>query len=185
VTNVSNLSFRLRNTATNALIPAGVTYNATTRVATLNPTADLAPGTSYTAELIGTGVNGIRSGTVRLVNTSWAFTTAADTTAPTVTATLPTANQTGVALNVSPRADFSERVVGVSGTTVRLRVGQSATAGAFVNAQVTLNAAGTRATLNPNNNLARNTFYTLVLTAPIRDASGNQLATTTRRFTTR
>jgi Ca2+-binding RTX toxin-like protein len=185
VTNVSGQSFRLRNTVTNTLVGAVVTYNATTRVATLNPNANLAPGTSYTAQLIGTGINGIRSGTARLTNTSWTFTTAADTTAPTASAAGPTANQTGVALGTNVLVAFSERVVGVNGTTVRLRIGQSPTAGTVVGAAVTLNAAGTRATLNPNNNLARNTFYTVVVTAPIRDTSGNQIATTSWTFRTR
>jgi hypothetical protein len=182
---VSGQSFRLRNTVTNTLVGAVVTYNATTRVATLNPNANLAPGTSYTAQLIGTGINGIRSGTARLTNTSWTFTTAADTTAPTASAAGPTANQTGVALGTNVLVAFSERVVGVNGTTVRLRIGQSPTAGTVVGAAVTLNAAGTRATLNPNNNLARNTFYTVVVTAPIRDTSGNQIATTSWTFRTR
>ncbi len=48
VTGVSATTVVLRNTASNALIPAAVTYNAATRQVTLNPNANLAALTSYT-----------------------------------------------------------------------------------------------------------------------------------------
>jgi hypothetical protein len=51
-----------------------------------------------------------------------------------------------------------------------------------------VNAAGTRVTLNPNANLARNTTYRLTLSgggSGIRDMAGNALVTLTTHFRTR
>lgn len=53
-------------------VPAGLSYNAATRTATLNPSAKLARGTRYTATLMG----GIKdSAGNALVPVSWSFTT--------------------------------------------------------------------------------------------------------------
>jgi hypothetical protein len=52
-----------------------VTYNATTRVATLNPNATLAANTRFTATLTG-GAAAIRdAGGNPIPTTSWSFTT--------------------------------------------------------------------------------------------------------------
>jgi hypothetical protein len=60
---------------TGALIPAAVTYNPTTRMVILNPTATLAARTKYTATLTG-GVAGIRDAAGNsLAATIWSFTT--------------------------------------------------------------------------------------------------------------
>ena len=76
---VNTASFAIRPTSAPASAPiAGtVAYNATTRIATLNPTANLAGGTNYTVTLTG-GPTAIRDlqGTP-LANTSWTFTTVA------------------------------------------------------------------------------------------------------------
>jgi hypothetical protein len=69
-------------TAGGAAVTAAVTYNATTHVATLNPTATLAANTKYTATLVGGPLTGptpnIRdvAGNA-LANKSWSFTTGA------------------------------------------------------------------------------------------------------------
>ncbi|HEX2248552.1 MAG TPA: Ig-like domain-containing protein, partial [Arthrobacter sp.] len=82
VTGVSGTTFTLKNAA-GTVIPAAVSYNATTRVATLNPSANLAADTRYTATLTG-GTTAIRDtlGT-SLASTSWSFITGP---APTITA---------------------------------------------------------------------------------------------------
>jgi hypothetical protein len=59
--------------------------------------------------------------------------------------------------------------------------------GATVSAALTVNAAGTKVTVNPDVNLARNTFYRLTLTGGstgIRDAFDNALPTTSINFRT-
>jgi methionine-rich copper-binding protein CopC len=189
VTGIAANSVILRNPAGTAL-PAALAFNATTRVLTVNPNADLTPGTAYTLNLLGTlpgGGAGIRNAAgLRLANTAIGFTTAADVTAPTVTAVNPANNATRVNPNTNVVATFSERVQGVTTATMVLR---NTVTGASVNATVTLNAAGTAATLNPVANLARNTVYQVTLTggaANIRDTAGNALTgPVTASFTTR
>ncbi len=76
----TNPSFELRRVSNNVRVGAAVSYNATTRTATLNPGANLAAGVQYTATLVG-GATTIRSttGAVPLATQSWTFTTAAQT----------------------------------------------------------------------------------------------------------
>jgi len=183
VTGVGSTTFTLK-TGT-ASVAATVSYNATTRVATLDPSADLAAGTQYTATLTG-GTSAIRDAANNpLASGTWTFTTAAgDTTAPTVTARTPAAGATGVRrANPTITATFSEAVSGVSGTTVRLRT----TSGSTVTASVSYNATTRVVTLVPGSTLASSTRYTVTLTGgatAIRDAAGNPLTTVTWTFTT-
>jgi hypothetical protein len=74
VTGVDDATFTLRNNVTGAAVAAAVTYDATTRVATLNPTAALAPATTYTATLAGFSD---LAGNPFLAAQSWSFTTEA------------------------------------------------------------------------------------------------------------
>jgi Ca2+-binding RTX toxin-like protein len=183
VAGVNGTNFRLRNTATNALIPAAVTYNATTHVATLNPTANLAPSTQYTATLTG-GAAAIRDAALGtpLATTSWSFTTL--NTPPTVIARTPGVNAVLVGRGTNVTATFSEPVTGVSTATVLLT---RVSTGVTVAATVTLNAAGTIATLNPTPNLAALAQYRVTLVggpAAIRDTAGAPLTTVTWVFTT-
>ena len=71
VTGTTTASVVLR-TPSGATVPAVVTYNATTRRATLNPNATLAARTRYTFGL-GSGVRDLAGNW--LTPTSWAFTT--------------------------------------------------------------------------------------------------------------
>ncbi len=173
----------LRNPA-GQQIAATVGYNATLQRVRLNPSANLATNTVYTVTLTG-GPAAIRSATgVPLTTTSWSFTTEGPS-APTVTATTPAAGTTGVARGTNAIANFSQAVVGVNGTTFQLR---NTNTNAVVAAVVTINNAGTRAVLNPNNALARNTQFRATLTGgagAIRSAAGGvPLATTSWVFTT-
>lgn len=91
---VSNATFTLTN-GSGSPVPAAVTYDATTRVATLNPTANLAADTRYTATLNG-GELAIRdaAGNV-LAPTTWTFLTGPK---PGITAESPASGATGVSL---------------------------------------------------------------------------------------
>jgi hypothetical protein len=192
VAGVNGTTFTLRRVSNNTLVGAGVTYNATTRTATLNPNANLVAGVQYRATLTG-GAAAIRvapNGTP-LTTTSWTFTT--DGTAPTVftgagTLTNPLAGATGFSRTANVVTEFSEPMVlgGITATTVRL---QRVSTGAIVTAVVTsANLNGrTRAILNPGVTLAANAQYRVLLTGgatALRDLSGNPLATQNRTFTT-
>jgi len=186
VVNVSNTTVLLRRNSDGVGLGKTVAYNAATRTVTVNPNANLAQNTSYTLTLVGTGAGGIQDASgLHLATTAIVFTTAGDTTAPTVTATTPPNNSVGVSRNANQVVNFSERVVGVSDASVQL---VDRANGNVLPATLTLNAAGNRLTINPAANLAANTAYDLKLlggAALIRDAVGNPLADTTIGFRTR
>ncbi|MHA7263040.1 phytase [Arthrobacter sp. TMN-37] len=73
---VTSTTFTLKTGTTT--VPAAVTYNSTDRVATLNPGADLAAGTTYTATIKG-GASGVKDtgGNPLASDRTWTFTTAA------------------------------------------------------------------------------------------------------------
>ena len=187
VINVSNTTVTLRTTAGNVGVGKVTTYNAATRTVTINPNANLAQSTSYTLTLSGAGAGGIQdTGGQHLATTTIVFTTAGDTTAPTVTSSVPANGAVGVAPGVTATVNFSERIQGASDASVVL---VNRATGAVIPATVLItNAAGTRMTVNPTPTLARNTAYDLKLlggAALLRDVAGNPLADTTIGFTTR
>ena len=177
VTGVSGTTFTLEGPGATA-VAATVSYNASTRVATLDPSASLAAGTTYTARLTS-GITDLA--TNPLAPVSWSFTTAAaDTTAPTVTGRSPAVDATDIAIGTNVTATFSEDVTGVSGTTFTLE-GPGATA---VAATVSYNASTRVATLDPSASLAAGTTYTARLTSGITDLATNPLAPVSWSFTT-
>jgi glucose/arabinose dehydrogenase len=76
---VGSGTFELRDPS-NALVPATVTYNATTNAATLRPTAPLATSSTYTATIRG-GSAGVKdaAGNALAQSFTWSFTTAGAT----------------------------------------------------------------------------------------------------------
>jgi methionine-rich copper-binding protein CopC len=176
VTGVSGSTVTLR--AANRSVAATVSYDAATRVATLDPTAQLAAGTTYTATISSGVVDAARN---TLAATSWTFTTAApDTAPPSVTGRTPATGATGVSLDAAVTVTFSEPVTGVTGTALTLRTSN----GALVPAAVGYDAATRTATLDPNATLASGARYTVGISNSVRDAAGNRLATTSWVFTT-
>jgi hypothetical protein len=174
---VSGTTFELRSPA-GTLVAAAVSYSATTRVATLNPTVDLAGGITYTATVRG-GTAGVQDLAANPLasDSVWSFTTAGDSTAPTITSRSPLAGATGVAIGANVTATFSEAVAAasVTTTTVELR----SPAGVLIPAVVSLDASARTVTLNPNANLANNTTYTATVrggASGVKDLVGNALA---------
>jgi subtilisin family serine protease/methionine-rich copper-binding protein CopC len=180
VKGVSATTFRLRDKSTGASVSATVTYDSSTRTATLNPGTALGVGRSYTASL----TSGIadRTGN-KLAASSWTFTTATsgDTTRPKVKARTPAANATGVSRAAVVTVTFNEPVRNLSGTTFKLA---SKSTGGAVSATVTYDATTRRATLKPARHLAAGTSYVASVTNGVTDRSGNRLAATSWTFTT-
>ena len=180
VQGVGTATFILRNAA-GGTIPAAVSYNATTRTATLDPATSLAVDGTFTATLVG-GSTAIRDAAgTPLASTSWTFVTGP---APTVTGTTPRSNATLVRRGNDISATFSEQVEGVNGTTFTLK---NAATGAVVSATVFRNGTTNQWVLDPQTSLAAKTKYTVAVTGGaggIRDLAGNQLATWTWQFTT-
>jgi hypothetical protein len=98
-----------------------------------------------------------------------------DTTAPTVTGRSPAPNATGVPVNSSVTATFSESV---SSITFTLKNGSTTIASSF-----SYNNGNLTATLTPNAALSPSTTYTASVSGA-RDASGNVMSTVNWSFTT-
>ncbi|MCP3421037.1 DUF4082 domain-containing protein [Nocardioides pinisoli] len=170
----SSIAFELRAPG-GAVVPATTSYDATSRTATLRPSAALAASTTYTAAL--SGARDVAGNQMDAV--TWSFTTdAPDTTSPTVTGRTPAAGATGVALGVSPTATFSEAVQ-ASSITFELR----GPGGTLVPGTTTYDGPTRTATLDPGSNLAASTGYTATVSGA-RDASGNQMQPVSWSFTT-
>ena len=95
-TTVNGSTFTLKQGTT--AVPAVVTYNAATRTATVDPTADLQAGLVYTATVMG-GASGVKdtSGNTLANSGTWSFTTAAGGSPLSVTSVTPANGATGVA----------------------------------------------------------------------------------------
>ena len=156
-------------------------------MATLDPNANLAAATTYTATLKG-GSGGVKdlAGNPLAADVTWSFTTAAappaDTTPPTVTATSPANNATGVAVGNNITATFSEAIDPATLTTTTFLLGRRG------RRPGQLQRHDRVATLDPNANLAAATTYTATLkggNGGVKDLAGNPLAAdVTWSFTT-
>jgi hypothetical protein len=188
---INTSTFELRD-ASNALVPATVTYNASTFVATLTPSSALATSTTYTATVKG-GATDPRAkdvaGNALAANVSWSFTTAAaaDTTPPTVTTTTPASGATNVTTSTTVTAAFSEAMNASTITTSTFQLRNPA--GTLVTATVAYNATTRVATLTPSSALTGGpTTYTATVvggTNGVKDLAGNSLASNqTWSFTT-
>src|SRR3989454_95453 len=164
---ITTSTFRLRAAGSTADVPATVTVNAAGTLATLTPSSPLAAGTVYTATVAAAVTD--TSGTALGADSLWSFTT---DVAPTVTAQAPAPGATGVPLNTTVTATFSKAMNAASITTSTFRL-RAAGSTADVPATVTVNAAGTLATLTPSSPLAAGTHYT----APVASAAPIPTAT--------
>src|SRR5437016_607365 len=109
-----------------AAVAGTVSYAGVT--ATFTPASVLAPVTAYTAT-ITTGAKDL-AGNGLAANFNWSFTTGVtpDTTRPLVSATVPAAAATAVAINQTITAAFSNAMDPVTSTTANFTLKQGATA---------------------------------------------------------
>jgi hypothetical protein len=94
-----------------------------------------------------------------------------DTTAPTVSSTVPADSATAVAVTSNVTASFSEAMdsATITATTFTLKQGSIAVGGVVT-------YSGTTATFNPSISLAGATVYTATVTTGAKDEAGNALA---------
>lgn len=141
-------------------------------IANFNPDSNLDPVSTYTCR-ITTGAKDLAGNTLATTYT-WEFATSAmpDTTAPTVTLTDPSQNQTDVPTNKIFAVTFSENMdtttIKTSTFTVTKPDG-SALAG-------TVNYSGKIANFTPAATLANSSTYTARITTGAKDLAGNALA---------
>ena len=109
-------------------------------------------------------------------NYSWSFTTSAavDNTPPTVSSVSPLNSATGVSINTTVTANFSEAINGstVTGTTFQLRDAGNNLVSA------TISSSSNQITLTPTAALTASTTYTVTITggaSGVKDLAGNAL----------
>src|SRR5207245_2400368 len=90
--------------------------------------------------------------------------------APTVTVQAPAPGATGVPLNTTVTASFSKAMNAATITTATFRL-RAAGSTADVPATVTVNAAGTLATLTPSSPLGAGTVYSATVAGRVTDAT--------------
>ncbi|MEO5904907.1 MAG: Ig-like domain-containing protein [Gemmatimonadaceae bacterium] len=181
-TTINTTNIRLAETATSNSVAGTVSYNAATNTATFTPSAPLSNNISYTLT-VTTGVKDV-AGNALAANSTATFTTVPDTTAPTIIATSPINNATGVPVGTVVKVTFSEAMdaTTINATNFKLNV---TAGGAVVTGTVTYDAATRVATFTPSASLALSTKYTATVTTGVKDAAGNPLATNaTFDFTT-
>jgi hypothetical protein len=180
VTGVGASTFVLKSPS-GAVIPAAVSYSADTRTATLNPAANLANDTKYTAALLG-GTAAIRDAAgTPLATTGWTFTTGP---APLITGMTPRSGATLIRRANNIAVTFSEAIQGAGTSTISVK---NMATGARMAATVTRYGTTNQWILNPTATLAARTSYTVTVTggpAAIRDLAGNTLKSASWTFTT-
>jgi hypothetical protein len=188
-TSVSSSNFLLKETVSSTPVAGSLAFSAANAVFT--PTAVLLPSTGYTVTVKGgsLGVSDL-AGNVMAADYVWSWTTAAsgDTVAPTVTSSNPADLATGVCVNKTVNATFSEAMdpLSLSNASFSLAV----TGGAAVDGLVTYDALSRIASFNPTGNLTGtpSTSYTATIkggTAGVKDLAGNAMVgDTSLRFST-
>jgi len=132
------------------------------------PSGPFALNTIYTAT-ITTGARNL-IGTPMMSNYVWTFTTGA-LAAPTVISTDPANNATGVVLNKTIAANFSELMNPLTINATTFTVNQGTT---LISGVVTY--SGTTATFNPAANLLPGLVYTATITTGAKNLAGTALA---------
>ncbi|WP_251036596.1 Ig-like domain-containing protein [Arthrobacter sp. ISL-28] len=146
-------------------VAAAVTYNSTDRVATLNPGADLAAGTTYTATIRG-GSSGVKdvAGNALASDRTWTFTTAAVGGGTSETVTLTATADSYVSSGATGTNNGTSVMLGVDNSPVEatyLKFDLSAYAGRTLeSATLQLRSAGSGSTGKQNVKLVANDSWT-------------------------
>jgi hypothetical protein len=172
---ISSSTFTLTGSGT-AAISGLVAYAAIGNTLTFIPSANLAPGTLFTAT-ITTGAQNL-AGVALTANYVWTFTTGAApaVTPPEVASTVPVNGATNVPLNQAVSATFTEAMNPLTITTATFLL--TGPGGISVAGTVSYDAIHFIATLTPSAPLTASTTYTADVTTGATDLAGNPLGTT-------
>ena len=158
--------------ANGQVVPAGVSYDAGARTATLTPAAPLVLMSSY-GVTVGGAIRAADGGALDPV--SWSFGTAASRPpAPAPTELLPTSGASGVANGARVLATFDTALD--PGTVTPQTFTLTPSGGIPVAATVSYDAVAKRAVLTPSAALAPGRSYVATLGTQIRSTSGEPLA---------
>ncbi|TAK85324.1 MAG: DUF3494 domain-containing protein [Betaproteobacteria bacterium] len=159
-----------------------VTYAVVAKTATFTPTTTLPASTLLTAtittgatDLAGNALAGNQAALPAASNFVWTFTTSAapDTTPPTVTLLNPADLATGMCLQKTVNATFSEAMDPLTITTATFTLAAGVTP---VSGTVAYDVASRVATFTSTSALAANTSFTATVTTGAKDLAGNALA---------
>ena len=155
-------------------ITGTVTYSVNGNAATFRPVNNLPASTICTAT-VTTGVRDV-AGNAMAAPFTWNFTTgaSADSTAPTVSSTIPAANATGVARNTPVSANFSEAMDPATISNANFTL--ACPAGTPISGTVTYAVNGNVATFRPASALPASTVCTATISTGVRDVAGNAMA---------
>ena len=151
--NASSLSMTLRQGSQS--VAGAATYDAATRTATFKPTASLAGGTTFTASVDASSVDGTQMAAPRI----WNFATV-DTAPVSVTSTAPASGADNVSSGSTVTATFDKAI-----TQSTLAFSLKTAAGATVNGTTTYSATDRMATFTPSTALAGSTTYNASVSA--------------------
>ena len=182
---ISPSSFSLANTGplggrmavsgknSSTLVAGDLKYNGETFTMSFTPTAKLIAGTNYSATVFAT-VKDLK-GNAMQVDYVWTFSTATAASgagvSPTVSSTDPVNVATGVVLNKTITATFSESMTPstINATTFTIKQGTTSILGA-------VSFAGLKASFIPTSPLTGNTLYTATITTGAKNVPGTALA---------
>jgi methionine-rich copper-binding protein CopC len=160
---ITTSNFVLKDSKNN-VIPAKVSYAASTRTATLTPSSPLSPAMTYTAS-----ISGVKDGAGRSMSFpfSWKFTVSG--TVPRVTSQTPAPGATGVATSSPVKAVFNEAI---QSSTMTFTLKDSS--GTAVPSTVSYDSTSQTATLTPKSELGAGTYTATI--SGVKDAAGNVIA---------
>ncbi|MCT7984187.1 Ig-like domain-containing protein [Laspinema sp. A4] len=162
-----------------AATDAKITVSGST--VTINPTADLAPGTDYYVEIANGAIKDSAGNNYAGIAgaTPWNFKTAIapDTTAPTASSFTPADNATTVAVGANLVVNFNEAVQKGTGNIVIKKVSDNSVFETIAATDAKITVSGSTVTINPAGNLAPGTdYYVEIANGAIKDSAGNNYA---------
>ena len=154
-------------------ISGTVGYASAGSIATFTPMTALPASTTCTA-VVTTGVRDV-AGNATVSDYIWTFTTAAapDTTAPTVSSTMPVANAQAVPVNTMVTATFSEAMNPLTITAANVRL--ACPVNTPITGTVSYALTGSVMTFTPITNLPAGVTCTATILRDVRDAAGNAM----------
>jgi hypothetical protein len=166
---ITNLTFTFKETVSGAAVAGLTSYSGVSAVFT--PASALTANTRYTATIKG-GVGGAAdlAGIVMVADYGWSWTTAAtaDTTAPTVTATVNADGASGVPINTKVGATFSEGMDPLTITNLTFTFKETVSGAAVAGLT---SYSGVNAVFTPASALTANTRYTATIKGGVGGAA--------------
>lgn len=177
-TTITNGNIYLRKSGTSTNVPATVSYDSSTRIATLSPDSVLAGNTEYTvyvtANVKDADLNPISA-------TNWSFKTKAD---PVKIIFLdPGYDETGVSVDKTIFLAFSKAMSSSSINSSNIYIKKYGTS-TVIPASVSYNSSSYTVAIDPIVALEYNTKYTVYLTSSVKDADGVSITPVSWSFVT-